>query len=124
MFSVIEMATRDEEIKQMAELLKSGAIMLSQACPVCKTPLFKLPSGDIMCPRCKKRVIITSREEEATVAVRSETVLSNLESLALSKIEELTLAAKSEKNLDQLFTIEKHLSLWLDLLEKLKKLKK
>jgi len=121
---VFKVATRDEEIKQMAELLKSGAVMLSQACPVCKTPLFKLLSGDIICPRCKKRVIITSREEEATTAVRSENILSNLENLALSKIEDLTLAAKAEKNLDQLFTIEKHLSLWLDLLEKLKKLKK
>lgn len=98
--------------------------MLSHSCPVCKTPLFKLPKGDILCPKCKKRVIITSREEEVVAEVRSEFVLSSLEELALNKIEELVTAAKTERSLDQLFTIEKHLSLWLDLLEKLRGLKK
>ena len=45
-----KLASRSEAVKKMAELLKLGAIMLPQKCPVknCNLPLFKLRSGEIV----------------------------------------------------------------------------
>ncbi|MEN3059018.1 MAG: Sjogren's syndrome/scleroderma autoantigen 1 family protein, partial [Candidatus Methanosuratincola petrocarbonis] len=51
------MSTRDSQVKRMADLLREGATMLSQACPECKTPLFRLSSGEVICPGCNKRVV-------------------------------------------------------------------
>ena len=55
------------EMKQMAELLRSGATMLSNSCPECGSPLFMLKSGDIVCANCQRRVMIVTEEEEAVV---------------------------------------------------------
>ncbi|MCS7368564.1 MAG: hypothetical protein NDF57_02515 [archaeon GBS-70-058] len=49
----------DRKIKEMAELLKEGATMLSYICPDCKVPLFRLKNGIIICPSCKRRVILS-----------------------------------------------------------------
>ncbi|RLG83278.1 MAG: hypothetical protein DRO18_08050 [Thermoprotei archaeon] len=38
--------SREELIRKMTELLRSGAIMLDQACPLCGSPLFRLRSGE------------------------------------------------------------------------------
>ncbi|MGD2142812.1 MAG: Sjogren's syndrome/scleroderma autoantigen 1 family protein, partial [Candidatus Bathyarchaeota archaeon] len=45
-----------DSMKSMAELLRSGATMLSRSCPECDSPLFKLKSGDIVCAKCQRRV--------------------------------------------------------------------
>ena len=37
-------------VKKAAELLRQGATMLEEPCPICKMPLFKLKNGDIVCP--------------------------------------------------------------------------
>ncbi len=36
--------------KKSALLLKEGAIMLPETCPICGSPLFKLKDGRIVCP--------------------------------------------------------------------------
>src|SRR5437660_12011462 len=45
-----------EDVKRMADLLKSGATMLSDVCPVCGTPLFKV-TGEVFCAKCNKPVV-------------------------------------------------------------------
>ncbi|MGQ4833243.1 MAG: Sjogren's syndrome/scleroderma autoantigen 1 family protein [Candidatus Asgardarchaeia archaeon] len=41
----------DEVVKRMATLLHKGAIMLSETCKKCGTPLFKY-ENQIICPKC------------------------------------------------------------------------
>ncbi|MEM0340989.1 MAG: Sjogren's syndrome/scleroderma autoantigen 1 family protein [Acidilobaceae archaeon] len=57
--------SRDEEIqKKMVALLRAGATMLAESCPLDGYPLFKTKSGEIVCP-LHGRVFIASSESEA-----------------------------------------------------------
>jgi len=63
-------AGREDLVKRMSELLKSGASMLSELCPECKVPLFRLKGGRIICPKCGKSVFLVRDEvDEARVLV-------------------------------------------------------
>lgn len=64
----------DRKIKEMAELLKEGATMLSYICPECKVPLFKLKNGTIICPSCKRRVLLSNE-----IDIKSEIMRKNIE---------------------------------------------
>ncbi|MHA1583655.1 MAG: Sjogren's syndrome/scleroderma autoantigen 1 family protein [Promethearchaeota archaeon] len=46
----------DQDIKQMAKLLKSGATMLDKACPYCGQILFRLKNANLFCPHCNKAI--------------------------------------------------------------------
>ena len=54
----------DRNIQKMALLLREGNTLLSDACPQCNSPLFKMKSGDIYCASCDKKVIIVKGDEE------------------------------------------------------------
>jgi UPF0148 protein len=43
----------NESIKKMAELLRSGATMLRETCPVCNSPLFR-SEDKVLCANCGK----------------------------------------------------------------------
>ncbi len=47
----------------MAELLKKGAKMLPEICPICKSPLFE-QNGKTWCPNCKREVIFLKKERK------------------------------------------------------------
>jgi len=80
---------RDREvIARMASLLRSGATMLEATCPRCGVPLFRLKSGEIICPSCGQRFLLVSSDEEELRA-REKIVLQELESVLLEKILEL-----------------------------------
>jgi len=38
----------------MAKLLSAGAAMLSETCPKCGTPLFRLKDGNVVCVSCDR----------------------------------------------------------------------
>jgi len=85
---------RDAIVKKSAELLRSGAKMLSTQCPLCGSPLFMLKTGEVVCP-LHGRVIVVEREEEA-VSASLDAVLMKLEekaaarlSLLLNQVDEL-----------------------------------
>ena len=64
------MSGREELVKRMSELLKSGASMLSELCPVCRVPLFRLRGGRVVCPKCGRSVFLVRDEvDEARVLV-------------------------------------------------------
>jgi UPF0148 protein len=65
----------DKKVKEMAELLKEGATMLSYICPECKVPLFKLKNGTIICPSCKRRVLLQNETD-----IKIEYTKKNIES--------------------------------------------
>lgn len=82
--------------KEMAELLRSGAKMLSQSCPECGSPLFQLKTGEIWCAKCQRRVVIVPEGGEA--AAEAIPQLDSLERTLLQKISSMAglLAKQSE----------------------------
>lgn len=108
-----------EDVKQMAEWLKKGAAMLSEQCPECGSPLFKL-QGEIWCPKCNKRVVIIKKEEVPRVV--GPMLLAGVEDTILIKISEINAQIKAEKDPEKLEKLGGLLSTWLEALEKLKKI--
>ena len=96
--------------------------MLSKTCPECGSPLFKV-GKDIICAKCNKQVVIvkaTQKEDKIT----EEAVLSNVEQTILSKIKEINDAINSENDKEKLILNSQSLSIWLDILDKIRKLKR
>ncbi len=109
------------EVKRMADLLRSGATMLKETCPVCATPLFRI-GKDTFCAKCNRPVaIISSAEEEVRLA--SQQVLDGLEQAILGKIGELDAAIKKERELAQLRELGEAVKTYLSALEQIRKLK-
>jgi len=109
---------RDEVIKKSAELLRLGATMLNECCPECKIPLFKLKSGEIICPSCERKVIFVKTDEEEKEIL--ETLKSaQLEEEINKKIEEIRNKMSSIENPEEIEKLAKTLSTLIDLKEKI-----
>ncbi len=54
-------------VKKMAQLMMQGAVMLAETCPVDGLPLFRLRSGEVVCP-VHGRVMLVSSDSEAREA--------------------------------------------------------
>ncbi|MGQ9543816.1 MAG: Sjogren's syndrome/scleroderma autoantigen 1 family protein [Candidatus Bathyarchaeia archaeon] len=109
------------ELRRMSELLKSGATMMSEACPECGSPLFKV-GGDIICAKCNKPVVILKATEEESKIIGSR-ILDDLEQTVLSKIREMNSIIGSEEDVERLTQYGRALSTWLDTLDKVRRLK-
>jgi len=109
------------EVKKMAELLKSGAAMLSETCPECGTPLFR-KGNETFCPKCNKPVVIIQSAEQET-RLMTDRVLEDSEQILLEKIQELNLAMKNERNPEKLIEYGNALASWLGSIEKLRRLR-
>ena len=109
------------EVKRMADLLRSGAAMLQETCPVCATPLFRL-GKDTFCPKCNRPVaIVKSAEEEVKLA--SQQILDNLDQAILDKIAELNAAIKNEHGLTPLRELGEAVKTYLSVLDQVRKLR-
>jgi UPF0148 protein len=109
------------DVKRMAELLKSGAAMLPETCPECGTPLFR-KGNETFCPNCNKPVVIIRSAEQET-RILADSVLEDSEQTLLSKIREVNVAMKIEKNPDKLLVYGNTLVTWLEAIEKLRRLR-
>ncbi len=109
------------EVKKMAELLKSGATMLSETCPECGTPLFR-KGKETFCPKCNKPVVIIQSAEQET-RLMADRVLEDTEQTLLSKIREVNLAIKDETDPEKLVAYGNALASWLGAIEKLRRLR-
>ncbi len=106
----------------MSELLRSGATMTSEQCPVCNTPLF-IVDGQLFCPRCNKPVVVVKEgEEQATVT--SLSILENLENTLLGKLQESDKTIKGTKDVNDAMEQANVLNAWLEALERLKRVQK
>jgi len=112
---VTKMASRSEAVKKMAELLKLGAVMLPQKCPVknCNLPLFKLRSGEIVCPT-HGRVYLVRSDEEAKQVLSKASLMQVLDALEKRVIEVLN---KSGNNM--LSVGYREIIGWLEVLERI-----
>ena len=106
------------DMKGMADLLRSGATMLSRSCPECGTPLFQLKSGDIVCANCQRRVVIVPEGEEATAeaGVRLESV----ETVIVEKLVNLGQAMSQESDPEALRSLSELMDSLLGNLERLR----
>jgi len=110
------------DVRKMAELLKSGATMLSETCPECGTPLFR-KGKETFCAKCNKPVVIIQTAEDE-IRLKSDTILENSEQILMAKIQEINLALRNEKDPDNLVAYGNALSSWLSAIEKLRRLKR
>ena len=86
----------DDQIRQMAELLKKGATLLNETCPECKTLLFR--DGDrIFCPTCQRRVVIVKDQEEISKFYRENILADVFEALSF-KLRDLIPEITTDKN--------------------------
>lgn len=92
--------TDDAAIKRMADLLRRGATMLAEACPICGAPLLRVDE-DIYCASCDKR-FITQQETKATRTTPVKTSLPRLRTAIVSKLEHLGARVNDLTNLDEL----------------------
>jgi len=106
-------------LARAAELLRSGATMLAQACPACSTPLFKL-SEQVVCARCNKPVVILKTAEDESKILRDRTLASTEQTL-LEKIKEVQSTIEKERDPTKIAQLTENLSNLLTVLEKLRK---
>ena len=110
---------KKDPVKKMAELLKLGATMLAETCPVkgCNLPLFKLPSGEIICPVHGKVYMVKTEEEavEVTEKITIKNTLDKVENKILEILNDLT---------NQTIPEPTELIAWLDALERVRRIKK
>jgi len=112
-----------EELKRMAELLKSGATMLEEACPSCGSPLFKLPTGEIYCAKCNRRVVVVKSDEEIPSAL-TPMALSTLEETLTLNLRRLDGLVRTESNPENLEKLLRLVNAHLEALEKIKRIRR
>ena len=67
----------NENIKKMADHLRSGSTMLNLACPVCNNPIFRNKDGNIYCPTCNRKVLIVNDQNHKNNRIESSKTYSN-----------------------------------------------
>lgn len=107
----------------MAELLRSGAKMLSYNCPECGSPLFQLKSGEIWCARCQRRVVIVAEDEDESVATR-ELLLESVERTLVEKLSSVNQVLSAEVEPAKVKELADVLSVLLASLERLRRIRK
>ncbi|MDH5400876.1 MAG: hypothetical protein OEZ01_13215 [Candidatus Heimdallarchaeota archaeon] len=91
----------DSPIKRAAELLLKGAQMLNQPCPICISPIYKLPDSTLFCTTCDKKLIY-EKDNALTNKTQTNTKINNP---ILNKIKELTNMLEQEKDLAKIVEI-------------------
>lgn len=114
------MGSNNEQMKRMTDLLKSGASMIFEHCPDCKTPLFKI-KDEVFCPKCNKRIIIVKEGEEDRVA--GMLLLDETEKTILAKLHETNLLVSNEKEPAKLQELGNLLTIWLEALQIIRRIK-
>ncbi|MCW4012478.1 MAG: hypothetical protein NWF07_05730 [Candidatus Bathyarchaeota archaeon] len=111
-------ALSEGSMKQMAELLRKGATMLSESCPECNTPLFKLQDGSLVCPMCNKPVVVVSADADTEVMAQQGSIDQTL----LSKVKEIQGMLETEKDPAKINVLLETLMKLLDARERVRKI--
>ena len=113
----------EEYIKRMADMLRKGSTLTDLACPACSAPLFRLKSGEVLCVKCEKKVII-EKEGVDPEKIKHKIILENLEKTLIARITEMQTRLQHETNIQEIEKISLTLSTLLESLEKTRKTKK
>jgi UPF0148 protein len=103
----------------MGELLRKGARMLSETCPICNTPLFQLKDGSLICPMCNKPVVIVPSDTDVDVMAHQ----GSIEETLLNKVKEIQNMLVTEKDPHRINLLLETLMNLLDAREKIRKLR-
>ncbi len=116
------MSSREDNlaVRRMAELLRAGATMLPETCPVHRVPLFRLKSGEVICPVCRKRVVFVREGEEAKAL--GVVALAELEQAVYEKLRTLTNEVRRENEPERTYDILRSIIACLEVLDRIKKL--
>ena len=112
-----------EGMREMAELLRSGAKMLSYNCPECSSPLFQLKSGEIWCARCQKRVVIVAEDEDESAATR-ELLWDSLERTLVEKLSSVNSLLSAEDEPAKMRELAEVVSVLLASVDRLRRFRK
>jgi UPF0148 protein len=112
-----------EGMKEMADLLRSGARMLNYNCPECGSPLFQLKSGDVWCANCQRRVVIVAEDEDESIAMR-ELLWDSVERTLVDKLSSVNEALSREADPLKVKELSEIISILLTSIEKLKRVRK
>ncbi|MCS7119861.1 MAG: Sjogren's syndrome/scleroderma autoantigen 1 family protein [Nitrososphaerota archaeon] len=117
------MSGDNDEIRLMADMLRSGATLTDLSCPACASPIFRMKDGTLWCAHCNKKVIILKEgsSEQMPIQVSS---LNTLESILLMKIEEIQMRIKDETDVEELKRLSEVTSLLLENLERVRRIAK
>ena len=107
----------DQGMKEMADMLRQGAKMLSITCPECGAPLFQLKTGEIFCPR-EKREVKLMNEGETLEGVKQE---ASLEKTLQNKLTLLQRRLDATTELAEIRELTEIITVLLDTLAKLKR---
>ncbi len=95
--------------------------MLSDICPECGSPLFKI-KGEVFCAKCNKPVVYaTATGPQASVSPGH--LLDSLEQTIMAKLTQANELLKSEKDPEKLSVYSNLVFGWLSTLEKLRAVK-
>jgi len=112
---------RENLVRRMSELLKSGACMLSELCPECRVPLFRLKSGRIICPKCGKSVFLVRDEvDEARVLV--DVVVLDLQRAICERLRAVSSRLLSASSVDEEKRLGELAVTYLEALERIRRL--
>ena len=114
------MVDKEEHLKLMTDLLKSGSAILPDHCPECNSPLFRI-KGEVQCPRCKRAIKV---KEDKKIPANTSSSLIDVERMILTKIQETSKLIMEEKNIVNLEKLSKLLLNWFEALEKATKIRK
>ena len=118
-----ESELKDRNIQKMATLLRDGNTLLSESCPQCNSPLFKLKSGEIYCASCDKKVVVIKDDDEINEIMQNK-ILDDATKVINMKIKDLQQKIDLEKDVEELYKMTRLFLIYLESLEKLKNLKK
>jgi len=126
----------NEDIKKMADLLRSGNTMLNMACPVCNNPVFRNKGGVSFCPVCDRKIVVVKNipnqnssrilkentnfngEQEEKKFSQFKKTLDMLKNVLFEKISWITQELKSETQLHLIETYSKILLNFFQILSK------
>ena len=95
--------------------------MLSDVCPNCGSPLFRV-KGDTFCAKCNKPVVY-ARATGPQATVSPSILLESVELTVIGKISETNELLKAEKDPERMSVYSNLVFGWLSMLEKLRALK-
>ena len=117
----VRMSSDEDIVKKMANLIRAGAQMLQESCPLCRTPLIRLKSGEIICPKCERRVYIVKNELEEKGLITKLTI-QNIEETITAKLGELNQVLRETNDLDEMYDVLRVLIAMLEAIERIRKI--
>jgi UPF0148 protein len=105
-------------MKNMGELLRKGATMLSESCPECNTPLFRLKDGSLLCPMCNKPVVIVPADADTEGMAQQGSIDETL----LNKVKEIQGKLEVETEPEKINALLETLMKLLDARERVRKI--